>query len=116
MPNADWHDLVLEHTSQSVYTATVDGTDQYSCSVQSPRTLVKKLGIFAVNYNDRDAYSISTGGQIAALAFWESGADPVHYYVPCYRKSDNEIGLYDLVTDDFLTNAGTGTFRKGGNV
>lgn len=30
--------------------------------------------------------------------------------VPCYRKSDNEVGLYDLVTKTFFTNQGTGTF------
>lgn len=36
--------------------------------------------------------------------------------VPCYRKSDGEIGLYDLVTDTFLINSGTGTFLKGGDV
>ena len=31
-------------------------------------------------------------------------------YVPCYRKSDNEIGMYDLVSNTFFTNAGTGKF------
>ena len=30
--------------------------------------------------------------------------------VPCYRKSDNKIGMYDFVTDTFFTNAGTGSF------
>ena len=36
--------------------------------------------------------------------------------IPCYRKSDNVIGMYDLVSGTFFTNAGTGTFTKGGNV
>ena len=36
--------------------------------------------------------------------------------VPCYRTSDNEIGLYDLVNNVFYTNEGTGVFTKGGNV
>ena len=40
----------------------------------------------------------------------------VRDFVPCYRKSDNVIGLYDLVNDVFYTNAGSGTFIKGGNV
>ena len=34
----------------------------------------------------------------------------VRNLIPCYRKSDNEIGLYDLVTKTFYTNEGTGTF------
>ena len=40
----------------------------------------------------------------------------VRDFVPCYRKSDNEIGLYDLVTNTFFTNAGTGSFTKGADV
>ena len=36
--------------------------------------------------------------------------------VPCYRKSDNVIGLYDLVNKQFYTNAGSGTFTKWPNV
>ena len=31
--------------------------------------------------------------------------------VPCYRKANNEIGVYDLVTQKFYGNIGTGKFR-----
>jgi hypothetical protein len=34
-------------------------------------------------------------------------------FVPCYRKSDNKPGMYDLVTGTFFTNAGTGEFLYG---
>ena len=37
----------------------------------------------------------------------------VRNFIPCYRKSDNEIGLYDTVNGTFYTNNGTGTFEKG---
>ena len=40
----------------------------------------------------------------------------IHHYIPCYRKSDNEIGVYDIVTDEFLTNSGTGEFKIGNDV
>jgi len=33
--------------------------------------------------------------------------------IPCYRNSDNEVGLYDLVNGVFYTNAGTGVFTYG---
>ena len=36
--------------------------------------------------------------------------------VPCYRKSDNKPGLYDIVNNVFYTNAGTGEFAVGPNV
>lgn len=32
---------------------------------------------------------------------------------PCYRKSDNVAGLYDLVNNVFYTNAGSGVFAVG---
>lgn len=36
--------------------------------------------------------------------------------LPCYRVSDGEIGMYDLVSAQFFTNNGTGVFEKGANV
>jgi len=36
--------------------------------------------------------------------------------IPCYRKADNVIGMYDTVTETFFTNSGTGTFSKGSDV
>ena len=39
----------------------------------------------------------------------------LHHYIPCYRKSDNVVGLYDIIADEFKTNAGTGSFTKGNN-
>jgi hypothetical protein len=36
----------------------------------------------------------------------------VREFVPCYRKSDSVIWMYDTVNDVFYTNAWTGTFYK----
>lgn len=36
--------------------------------------------------------------------------------IPCYRKSDGKIGLYDTVENKFYTNEGTGEFLKGEDV
>ena len=33
--------------------------------------------------------------------------------IPCRRLSDNELGMYDLVRREFLTNIGTGSFAAG---
>lgn len=40
----------------------------------------------------------------------------IRNFVPCYRKSDNEVGLYDLVNDVFYENSGTGIFLMGAEV
>ena len=37
----------------------------------------------------------------------------IRNFIPCYRKSDNKVGLYDLVNNVFYTNAGTGVFLMG---
>lgn len=67
--------------------------------------------VFALNNNG----SIIQYGkhQLFSLKFTDNGTIIRDYY-PCYRKSDNEPGLYDIITDTFLTNTGTGTFGVGG--
>ena len=40
----------------------------------------------------------------------------VRNLVPCYRKSDDEPGMYDLVSKTFYTNQGTGEFLVGPDV
>ena len=37
-------------------------------------------------------------------------------FIPCYRKSDGKVGLFDIINKKFYTNAGTGEFLKGDNV
>ncbi|MBP5177411.1 MAG: tyrosine-protein phosphatase, partial [Clostridia bacterium] len=37
----------------------------------------------------------------------------VRDFVPCYRNSDNKVGLYDKVNGVFYTNIGTGEFTYG---
>lgn len=44
------------------------------------------------------------------------GNDVVREYIPCYRKSDGVIGLYEKFTGTFLTNAGSGAFAKGTDI
>ena len=41
------------------------------------------------------------------------GTSLIRNYIPCYRISDNVVGLYDLVNDVFYTNSGTGSFTYG---
>jgi len=36
--------------------------------------------------------------------------------IPCRRNSDSVLGMYDTISGNFLTNAGTGTFTAGADV
>lgn len=72
--------------------------------------------LFALNntaYSNRADWKFN--GRIYYCKIWEFGV-LVRHFVPCYRKSDNVIGMYDKVNDVFYTNAGTGTFVKGPNI
>lgn len=74
-------------------------------------TLSYPLYILAGNwYGSRAEQPISC--KLYYFKIHEGGIN-IHEFIPCYRKSDNVIGMYDLVEDEFITNAGTGTFEKG---
>jgi len=67
------------------------------------------LTMFSMNTaGKQDNYA--TNGKIYACKIWEADII-VRDFVPCYRKSDSELGMYDLIEDKFYTNKGTGKFR-----
>ena len=85
----------------------VDYTSEETTSVNSPYTF------YIGNFNNAgSAYSNGFSGKIYYSKLYNNNI-LVFDGIPCYRKSDNEIGMYDLVTNTFFTNAGTGTFNKG---
>lgn len=45
-----------------------------------------------------------------------NGGEVKLHLIPCYRKSDDKPGMYDIVTKQFFTNAGTGEFLVGPDV
>jgi hypothetical protein len=53
--------------------------------------------------------------KIKSCKIWDNDA-LVRDMIPCYRKSDNVVGMYDLVNGVFYTNAGTGAFLIGNEV
>ena len=65
------------------------------------------IWIFGADYND--SINGGTSCQLFACKF-SYGGKVVRDFIPCYRNSDNEIGLYDTVGRQFYTNSGTGSF------
>lgn len=57
---------------------------------------------------------------LAKIKIYSFNADtngtPIINLIPCYRKADDVIGMYDTVTQTFYTNSGSGTFTKGADV
>lgn len=69
--------------------------------------------LFAFNYSPVTP-TIYKGAneRIYSCRLW-SGQNIVSHFIPAVRNSDNEPGMYDLVTGAFKTNAGTGSISYG---
>lgn len=72
------------------------------------------LYLFARNANG--VANDNSTGKVYGLKIYKDGVNIDRDFVPCYRKSDNVVGLYDTINGVFYTNSGTGTFTKGGDV
>lgn len=71
--------------------------------------------IFALNANGNPF--ICRGINIRKIVFTDNTTDKeLLNCIPCYRKSDGVIGMYDLISRVFLTNQGSGTFTKGADI
>lgn len=96
------------YNSQHTFTANQSGVfiDEAKIANFASFKSSSTLYLFSLNLN---------GGNYAAAAkVWSykhirNGA-LIRDLVPCYRKSDGKGGMYDLVTEKFYENAGTGEF------
>ena len=79
--------------ASSTYAGTVDTTIQLFRRVNGESYATASIGRFTITNGNKTKLDL----------------------IPCYRISDNEVGMYDLVSNTFYTNAGTGTFNKGNN-
>ena len=82
---------------------------------QKAYTMTSNLFLFAQNYNG-SARVANAGTKLKAFSYYDKTDTLICDLVPCYRKADGVIGMYDLVRRTFLTNVGSGTFTKGADV
>ena len=69
------------------------------------------LNIFTWKDNEGDGY----GKTIYELSA-ELNGDVISKYVPCRRDSDNAVGMFEIVSQSFHENAGTGEFIAGAEI
>ena len=104
--------LVLLDGSQTVYKDGVSSPDWVS-SISNTKS-VEGLDIWLFQANGS---ALRGPIRIYYIKFLTPDESTVlGEYIPCYRKSDNEPGMFDLVTNTFFTNAGTGEFTVGADV
>lgn len=76
--------------------------------------------VYTYNANQSNIYLFksarSYGNFRASYFILYDGDEKVREYYPCYRKSDNAIGLFDKVSNTFFPNLGSGIFLKGNDI
>ena len=86
--------------------ATINGVEyelSYTGTVQE-----RSLWLFGRNQTSSPTNYLSTT-KMWYCKMWD-GDTLVRDFVPCYRKSDGEAGMYDLVTKAFFASEGTSKF------
>lgn len=87
----------------------VDGSSVGSKNIASATTAYN-CAVFAVRASS--LYYSDAGVRCYEFKLKRSGS-LLRHLIPAMRDSDSVVGMYDLVSDTFLTNAGTGTFNYG---
>jgi hypothetical protein len=91
---------------QGVATGKVDDVTVTTTFTQS--TTSKPFYIFGLPESSQYMYLVACKFYYATINGYP--------LVPCYRKADGVIGLYDRKSDTFRTNVATGTFVKGADI
>ena len=71
--------------------------------------------LFAQQEGGRAGYVENSFFRVYECKIWNI-QNLVRDFIPCYRKEDGEIGMFDVVGGAFYTNQGTGTFVAGPEV
>lgn len=108
-------ELIFTIKPKNMYLENITtGTVSTIMKNQASYTMSSNLYLFAQNYNGSPRW----GGtrKLGKFKYYDKNDILICDLVPCYRKSDGEIGMYDNVRRIFLTNVGTGKFTKGADV
>ena len=98
-----------------LYDSLLDGNSIFASaqSVQSPPTYTSNtLSAYLFARNNNGTASNFLNCRIFSYEIVQDGIK-VLSLIPCRRNADNVLGMYDTVSGNFLTNAGTGTFTAG---
>ena len=100
--------VVMSQGSQVGYIDDVQvGTNDKTFTVSGEN--ITNFAIFGCLRSNLSGIDYPFTGECYWLKIYIDNALAGHF-IPCYRKSDNEPGMYDTVSGTFYTNAGSGDF------
>lgn len=98
----------------NVYTA--DGTRKGGGSISGTLNPSHTVPVSIFGYHSAASAVVTSKREFKLYsARCSKGHEVVREYIPCYRKSDGVVGLYEKCTGQFLT-AETGAFAKGADI
>ena len=101
------HRLILDLKNKF---ASVDGTTFNFSSLPSGQTYSQYLFAYSRKGTADTQYGFK--GKMYGAKIYDNGT-LVRDMIPALRNSDNVVGMYDMVSHTFFTNAGTGEFIAG---
>ena len=108
------HTFVLDKSTYTIYT-NWSQIHSWSNAYTMTKNWQYPLTLFATRNSWYSSYIEHASAKLYSCKIRDNNT-LVRDFVPCYRKSDNVIWLYDKVNNQFYTNAWSWTFTKWGNV
>ena len=103
------HTIIIDKSN-----ASVDWTS-YSIAY-STYTYNRWIWVFWYNNSSNGVVAYNASIKMYKLDIYDEDWTHIYDLVPCYRKLDSVIGMYDAVNNVFYTNSWTWTFTKWPNV
>ena len=105
---------IIDILNKTITTRIDDTTQESTLTYTNSFNLNMNFWLFRRNANSEDLKYYSYN-KLYYFRMYQNGT-LVRDFIPCYRNSDNEAGLYDLINNIFYTNQGTGKFIKGPSI
>lgn len=112
-------DVDVKHDKNGIgvdFNLSVNGNDYNATNVVT--NAVTSGDKFVIGSGGHSEQRYGFKGKIYSAVVYSdlAGTTKIGELIPCYRKSDNVIGIYDRINEAFYVNAGSGTLTKGSDV
>lgn len=101
----DNQEILSDSDKYSIYSGTIYGWGSFQNN--------NAIKLFGSNGEETDILSTC---KIYSFKVTSRSGRVIFNLIPCYRKEDKAIGMYDLINEIFYPNEGTGQFLKGKNI
>ena len=102
-------EMILEKGHVRITNLTNNYTNKLTNQVEY--TMTNNLYLFAQNYNGTPRFGYDR--IIKYFKYYDKNDELICDLIPCYRKIDNKIGMYNVAKKQFFKNIGEGEFTAG---